>query len=138
MDHLAGQLGCDLTQALLDQQALHAADGVDTTRRRRADPLSAPLPEHPYQLGPDADAVLSRIGIDMQTLQGSSRSRRPLLRFCLDWSEQRHHLGGTLGASVLASFEQSDWVTRRNGDRAVTLTKLGEQELGQRLGLKFS
>lgn len=137
-DHLAGQLGCDLTQALLDQQALHAADGVDTTRRRRADPLSAPLPEHPYQLGPDADAVLSRIGIDMQTLQGSSRSRRPLLRFCLDWSEQRHHLGGTLGASVLASFEQSDWVTRRNGDRAVTLTKLGEQELGQRLGLKFS
>jgi len=66
------------------------------------------------------------------------RGRRPLLRFCLDWSEQRHHLGGTLGASVLASFEQSDWVTRRNGDRAVTLTKLGEQELGQRLGLKFS
>lgn len=34
-DHLAGQLGCELTQALLDQQALHAVDGIDSTRRRR-------------------------------------------------------------------------------------------------------
>ena len=62
----------------------------------------------------------------------------PLLRFCLDWSEQRHHLGGALAASILASFEQSDWVTRRPADRAVTTTELGKQELGQRLGLKLS
>ncbi len=62
----------------------------------------------------------------------------PLLRFCLDWSEQRHHLGGALGASILASFEQSDWVTRRPADRAVTTTERGKQELGQRLGLKLS
>lgn len=134
-DHLAGQLGCDLTQALLDQQALHAVDGVDTTSRRSTDPLSAPLPEHPYQLGPDADSVLNRIGIDIHALQGSPRTRRPLLRFCLDWSEQRHHLGGSLGAAIHTTFEQSGWVTRRPGNRAVTLTELGQRELRHRLGL---
>lgn len=73
-DHLAGQLGCDLTQALLNQQALHAIDGLDTTRRRRTDPLSAPLPEHPYRLGPDADAVLNRIGVNVHARNPTAKS----------------------------------------------------------------
>ena len=76
-DHLAGQLGCDLTQALLNQQALHAIDGLDTTRRRRTDPLSAPLPEHPYRLGPDADAVLNRIGVNVTGRRDRPEPREP-------------------------------------------------------------
>lgn len=106
-DHLAGQLGCDLTQALLDQQALRASDGIDTTRRRASDPLSAPLPDHSYQLGPNADTVLERIGVSSVVLAAPSTSRRPLLRFCLDWSKQRHHLGGRLGATILTTLEDS-------------------------------
>jgi hypothetical protein len=38
--------------------------------------------------------VLAALGVDNHTLDGTSR--RPLLRFCLDWSEQRWHLGGRL------------------------------------------
>ncbi len=82
--------------------------------------------------------MLSRIDVDTQTLHGSPRSRRPLLRFCLDWSEQRHHLGGSLGAAILATFEQEKWITRRGGNRAVTITELGERELHQRLGLELN
>jgi len=48
-DHLAGKLGCDLTQTLIDVHALRSVDGVDATSRRPSDPLSAPLPEHRYQ-----------------------------------------------------------------------------------------
>jgi DNA-binding transcriptional ArsR family regulator len=134
-DHLAGRLGCDLTQALLDHQALQASDGVDTTRRRATDPLSAPLPDHPYRLGPNAETVLERLGVRSDLLRASSARRRPLLRFCLDWSEQRHHLGGRLGATLFSAFEDSVWITRRSGDRAVTVTSLGRQRLMDTLGL---
>lgn len=68
-------------------------------------------------------------------LATSSASRRPLLRFCLDWSEQRHHLGGRLGATILTTLEGSRWITRRPGDRAITLTDLGRQQLNDTLGL---
>ena len=54
-DHLAGRLGCALTQALLDQQVLEPTDGVPTTIRRMNDRLSAPLADHPYRLGPAAE-----------------------------------------------------------------------------------
>lgn len=134
-DHLAGKLGCDLTQALLDRQALAATDGIGSTRRRTTDPLSAPLPEHPYQFGPAAASVLAPLGIDGAVLRSSASHRRPLLRFCLDWSEQRHHLGGRLGAMILAAVEDAGWITRRPADRAVTLTELGRRQLNDILGL---
>jgi len=131
-DHPAGRLGCTLTQALLDQQALIATDGIDTTRRRPEDPLSAPLPQHPYQLGPNAADLLAVLGVDLPALT-TARSRRPLLRFCLDWSEQRHHLGGRLGAAVLHGLEQQHWITRRTGHRA--LADHGHHQLRDHLGL---
>ncbi len=131
-DHLAGQLGCDLTQALLDHHALDATDHIDTTRRRPTDPLSAPLPDHPYRLGANADTVLERIGVSSDILTASSPSRRPLLRFCLDWSEQRHHLAGRLGATLLTTLEDSGWITRRPADRAVTITDLGRNQLARK------
>jgi len=133
-DHLAGQLGCDITQALLDRHALTATDGIDTTQRRSQDPLSAPLPEHPYQLGPYAGPVLRQLGVDSNVLQLSASSRRPLLRFCLDWSEQRNHLSGALGTAILTAFEQAQWLARCPGDRAVVLTGLGRHELRTFLG----
>jgi DNA-binding transcriptional ArsR family regulator len=133
-DHLAGRLGCDLTQALLDEDVLHATDGVDTTRRRPGDALSAPLPDHPYRLGANAAAALDGIGVDLDELR-AVRTRRPLLRFCLDWSEQRHHLGGALGAAIFAALDRSHWIVRHEGGRAVTVTDLGQRELRQRLRL---
>jgi DNA-binding transcriptional ArsR family regulator len=137
-DHLAGQLGCRIAQALLDQRALVAVDGLDTTERRRMDPLASRLPEHPYELGPAAEAVLSRIGIHLSALQPPSARRRPLLKFCLDWSEQRHHVGGALGAAILTTVEQARWISRRRGDRAVTLTELGRRELERQLGVSVT
>jgi DNA-binding transcriptional ArsR family regulator len=137
-DHLAGRWGCDLAQALLDQQALQATDGEATTGRRPGDPLSAQLPDHPYELGPEAPNVLRALGVDLAAVQAAVRGRRPLLRFCLDWSEQRHHLAGALGAAVFRSFEQSGWLARRAGCRAVTITDLGRRELGCRIDLSVA
>jgi DNA-binding transcriptional ArsR family regulator len=137
-DHLAGRLGCDLAQALLDDGVLRATDGVAGTRRRESDPLSAPLPGHPYVLGARAEMGLRRLGLGPDVLRPSAHGHRPLLRFCLDWSEQRHHLGGGLGAALLHRFEDADWIARRPRDRAVAVTDAGRRELADRLGLVLS
>jgi DNA-binding transcriptional ArsR family regulator len=134
-DHLAGKLGVELTQALIDQRALAPTDGIPDTRRRSGDRLSSQLTDHPWVLGPSAREVFGGLGVSPDRLAAARPSRRPLLRFCLDWSEQRHHLAGQLGADVLAALLDAGWVTRARGQRAIQLTPGGRQALSARLGL---
>jgi DNA-binding transcriptional ArsR family regulator len=134
-DHLAGRLGVQITQALLDHGALAPTDGIPDTRRRPGDRLSSQLRDHPYTLGLAAAPVLASLGVPAGRLTADPASRRPLLRFCLDWSEQRHHLAGSLGADLLAAFTTAGWITRAPRQRAVQLTPAGRQALSTRLGL---
>jgi len=135
-DQLAGRLGVQITQALIDTGALAPSDGITDTRRRPGDQLSSQLPEHPYTLGPNAMQVLASLSVPADRLTENDRSsRRPLLRFCLDWSEQQHHLAGRLGAHLLTAFIEAGWITRTQGQRTVQLTDAGRHELHNRLGL---
>lgn len=136
-DHLAGRLGVKVTQALIDRSVLVATDGIEDTRRRAGDKLSSQLPEHPYVLGQSADVVLSELGVPAGYVSGDRGGKRPLLRFCLDWTEQRHHLAGRLGAELLTTFVQAGWIDRSPRHRAVHLTPAGEDALRDRLGLKL-
>ena len=74
--------------------------------------------------------ALSRFGVDLDAL---ARSRRPLCRRCLDWSERQSHLGGALGAAVLARLLDKGWA-RREAGRVLTITPAGLRALG-RIGL---
>jgi DNA-binding transcriptional ArsR family regulator len=136
-DHLAGGLGVALTQALLDCGILVPTDGVPDTRRRAGDKLSSRLPDHPYVLGGDAVTGLLALGVPADRLRDDRGGRRPLLRFCLDWTEQRHHLAGRLGAELLTAFVRSGWIDRSPRHRAVRLTPAGEDALRDRLGLEL-
>jgi DNA-binding transcriptional ArsR family regulator len=133
-DHLAGELGCALSQALLAEHVIVATDGVADTRRRSGDPLSSVLHRHPYEVGPRFEEVLAGLGLDTAALLDGS-PRRPLIRVCLDWTEQRHHLGGRLGAALFDGFERQGWVERRRGNRAVRLTEPGRRALRSHLGV---
>jgi hypothetical protein len=53
----------------------------------------------------------------------------------VDWSEQRHHLAGTLGARLLQRAEQQHWIERLPRSRAVILTEFGARELEFAFGL---
>lgn len=134
-DHLAGRLGVQITQALIDTGALTPTDGIADTHRRPEDQLSSQLSEHPYLLGPAAREVFASLGVPADRLTGNRASRRPLLRFCLDWSEQRHHLAGRLGADLLTSLLDAGWISRTPQRRAVRLTPTGQQALNDLLGL---
>ncbi len=136
-DHLAGGLGVQITQALVDHDALTPVDGIPDIRRRRGDRLSSQLPDHPYILGTAAVPVLSSLGVAAERLTDGRASRRPLLRFCLDWTEQRHHLAGRLGADLLAAFWTAGWITGAPSRRVIRVTPAGSQALKARLGLEL-
>jgi hypothetical protein len=134
-DHLAGQLGVVVTAALLEHGALATVDGVPTTGRREQDRISAPMSAHPYLLGPKAEQVFGDLSVDLGAVR---RRRRPLLKFCLDWSEQRHHLAGALGAELAAALERQGWLEPRvPGNRALRVTGAGRTQLHQRLGISL-
>jgi hypothetical protein len=78
--------------------------------------------------------VFGSLGVDVDAV---AAGRRPLLKFCLDWSEQRHHLAGALGAAVATRFGEAGWVQRRGKThRALRLTPDGERALRTRLGVE--
>lgn len=74
-DHLAGELGVLLLDALLERDYLTDAD---------------------LKLTSAGEAWFTNLGVDLPAL---TSKRRPLTRPCLDWSERRPHLGGSLGCS---------------------------------------
>ena len=128
-DHLAGRLGVAVTESLLAAGALVATDGQRSTDRRPGDRLSAPVAVHPYRIGPNADGVLAELGVRGGVARVAESSRRPVLRFCVDWTEQRHHLAGALGAVLLDGMRGNGWLHPLPSRRAIELTAAGERGL---------
>ncbi|NNG40488.1 helix-turn-helix transcriptional regulator [Flexivirga sp. ID2601S] len=120
-DHFAGRLGVSLTEALIADGVLRPLDGTCDTRRD-GDRLSAPIEQPSFELGPRAATALRAWGVDLEQVQ---RASRPVLRFCLDWTEQRHHLSGGLGAAILRTARDNDWVRPGPRPRELAITDAG-------------
>jgi hypothetical protein len=62
--------------------------------------------------------------------------RRPVCKACLDWSERRHHLAGTLGAAMMARFTELKWAARDEtpGSRVVNFSRNGEKRFAALFG----
>jgi DNA-binding transcriptional ArsR family regulator len=129
-DHLAGRLGTGMMEAMLERELLAGGDGGFTD----GDRLSAPGSEVDYRLTADGGQWLSALGIDISALP----RRRPLIRYCVDWSEQRHHLAGSLGAALCSRLFELSWIKRAPKGRAVFVTPEGANGLQESLGLDFS
>jgi ribosomal protein S19E (S16A) len=61
--------------------------------------------------------------------------KRRLIRYCVDWSEQRHHLSGALGRGLLDRLIELGWVRRSGGSRAVKITETGQSGLDEAFGI---
>jgi DNA-binding transcriptional ArsR family regulator len=132
-DHLAGRLGTGLMGGLLERGLLAGGDGTFDPDGARNDRLSAPGSDHDYRLTDRGRSELSAFGVDFDELAGRSR---PLIRYCVDWSEQRHHLAGALGAALAARMLDLGWVARARRGRAVHVTPAGSLGLAQTFGLQ--
>ena len=112
-DHVAGRLGVALCEFAL-------------TRR--------------YVVANGAEAVLTPAGsdwLDSLELRPPASLRRPLVRFCLDWTERRAHLAGWLGAALCRQLEDGA-VRRLKGSRALVVTPAGRTFLKRRFLLEWS
>jgi DNA-binding transcriptional ArsR family regulator len=106
-DHLAGRLGVALTEALQRQRLVEPDD-------------------HAYRLTDSGHRRLGELGIDTAELR---QRRRTFARPCLDWSEQREHLAGALGAGIAQRLLELDWIRPIPGGRALQITDTGAREL---------
>lgn len=73
-------------------------------------------------LAPSGEDFVRSIGIDLASLQVG---RSPLCKECLDWSERRSHLAGSLGRAFLYRIEELKWAKRDMTSRALRFTRSG-------------
>lgn len=103
-NHLAGDMGTRLFQSLEARGLIETAGEEVTLTKAGA-------------------AHMKAFGIDVAALQSA---RAPLCRPCLDWSERRTHLAGSLGRAVLGRMEEIGWARRNANSRVITFTAQGE------------
>lgn len=127
-DHLAGRLGVALMRALIDRGCLAGGDGNFDLDRATHDTLAGYGRDIDYQLTGDGHAFLTDFGIALPA--------GPVIRYCVDWSEQRHHLAGALGRGLLNRLIELDWIRRRSTSRGVHLTDTGRAGLQETFGLE--
>ena len=117
-DHLAGRLGVSLSDALTSAGYAELSDesGVITERGL---------------------AFLEHLGIDVSAMRErtSMRSGRLLCRPCLDWSERRLHIGGTVGKALADRCFALRWIERKSDSRAVMVTRTGERGFREAFGI---
>ncbi len=113
-DHLAGRLGVALCEALTKRECVLLSEdgGVVTEAGQR---------------------FFIDLRIDLGQLQ---RRRRLFCRPCLDWSERRHHLAGSLGAALAARCFELGWIEPIRDSRAVVVTREGREGLASRFGIR--
>ncbi len=106
-DHLAGYLGVQITNSLLEQGFIKKVD------------LN-------FEVTPEGIEFFRDFGIN---LEEQKKKRRAFARCCLDWSERQHHLAGALGNALLLKMIERQWITRTPKIRAVKVTPTGKIEL---------
>ncbi len=115
-DHLAGQLGVEVLDVLVQHRWL-VARGAD------------------YRLRPEGEKRLVALGVDVD---GARSARRYFARTCLDWTERRPHLAGALGAALCEVLVRQGWVRRQRSGRGLVITALGATRFGEELGVRVA
>lgn len=108
-DHIAGRLGVALADAMLAHGYVEIMDGVASVT-------------------PRGMAFLEDFGVDMVG------KKRPMCRACLDWSERRYHLAGSVGAALLNRSVSLGWVERVSASRSLSITSSGLVGFRERFG----
>jgi DNA-binding transcriptional ArsR family regulator len=103
-DHLAGQRGVELLDRLRARGFVEGDDDIRLTDAGRERFVS--------------------FGLDVDRLE---QGRRALCRPCLDWSERRSHLGGSLAAALFDLMADRGWLKLEAG-RVVRFSAAGERE----------
>lgn len=128
-DHLAGGLGVAVMGSMIESGHLAGGDGVYDPERALGDTPTGYGHDHDYEVTTPGWEFLDDLGLTLP--EGS----RPAVRYCVDWSEQRHHLAGRLGRGLLDLFLDRGWLRRRDAERSVVLTDVGAGAFVEHFGI---
>jgi len=102
-DHIAGRLGVMLAESLCRRNLMHIENGS-------------------YQISDESVQFFSSIGIDASAL---TKKKRSVVRCCLDWTERRFHMAGSLASALMDQSFENDWLVRQTNSRALSISPLG-------------
>ncbi|MDA1533318.1 metalloregulator ArsR/SmtB family transcription factor [Bacillus cereus group sp. BY17LC] len=112
-DHLAGRLGVEIAEKLLDRDFIILEEGE-------------------YSVTEQGKLWFLNFGINIEEAE---IKRRVFAKPCLDWSERRYHISGWLGSAIAKRFFEQEWITKMDKNRAVHLTRKGMKSLKDQLGI---
>ncbi|HJU10643.1 MAG TPA: winged helix-turn-helix domain-containing protein, partial [Candidatus Binataceae bacterium] len=89
--HLAGRLGVAVSEAFCRAGFLIEDDST-------------------YRITEPGKVWFGQFGVAVDFLRNGTK--RPLTRWCIDWSERRHHLAGSLGVALTQRLFEINWIVR--------------------------
>ncbi|QNK63892.1 winged helix-turn-helix transcriptional regulator [Pedobacter sp. PAMC26386] len=114
-DHIAGRAGVVITDRLLMLEYLVEKGDA-------------------YAMTAQGQTFFKDFGIDTDVLL---KLRRPFARPCLDWSERRSHLAGSLATAIFEKIITEDWMRKVQHSRTLSITAKGQLNLYETLGIEI-
>ncbi|MEU9242536.1 winged helix-turn-helix domain-containing protein [Streptomyces sp. NPDC048385] len=111
-DHVAGDLGVTVMQGLLDRGAITRTGKGPTA----------------YRLTSTGRDMLGDINVR------DTGGPPAVVRHCVDWTSDRYHLAGRVGADILSAFLARDWVTQERDSRILAVGHEGKRGIARWLG----
>lgn len=133
-DHLAGRLGVALFGALVAQDLVTGGSGRHDPLRTRDDRLCGPGRDLHYRLTPAGHRRLSALHVVLPAVDGTGEVA---LRYCIDWTEQAHHLSGSVGRALTQRLFELGWLERIPRTRGVRVGDDGERGLLEHFALRL-
>lgn len=116
-DHLAGLLGVYVTEAFIRKGYL------------KDEPT-----EKEYVITELGINFFNSWGIDIEKLRHLNRY---FAKKCLDWSERKYHLAGSLGNAVMLYLLENNWIEKLPA-RQIKITTVGESLFRKELGISVN
>jgi DNA-binding transcriptional ArsR family regulator len=112
--HLAGWLGVEIAKKLEEREVIK------------------PHSTRAYSVSPPGRQWLEAIEVGVPSTAGAQKK---LAVRCLDWTERRHHLAGTVGCAIYKRFRELGWLIPVRDTRIVRVTLEGQSQLWKMLGI---
>ena len=112
-DHLAGRLSVDLTDAFVARKYVVLDDAA-------------------AEITAAGTRFFTEFGIELPARRSTLRH---LCRLCLDWTERRPHIAGTVGAAITKRYFDLGWMERMKRSHAVIVTPLGRRGFEETFGI---
>jgi DNA-binding transcriptional ArsR family regulator len=106
--------------------------GVQIAKHLEARGMIKPYNAKAYSISPSGRDWFEGIGVGVPS---SAAAQKKLAVRCLDWTERRHHLAGTLGCALYKRFRELGWLIPIRDTRVVRVTMDGRTQLWKLLGI---